>query len=723
MQNKLNIFLYIGVILLVAFESFAQTSTFRLGDGVRGPMNTGGSISVLLNNTQPVAGVQFTLVNEPALLSVTNARSGARSSVVFDVIDFNSLSGDTIKILAMNADASAQLEAGEGEVLQIDFNLQPDAPPGLIPLDIAELYIVDVNGQLISMVAQGGTFFDPQVTEFEEISKAAGFEELYRLPGQGAFASAWADYDLDGDLDFLYAGGFNTYTTLFRNNSNGTFTELGEISGIATIAQGADIAAWGDFDNDGDPDICMRHRGNQFLLAENNGDGTFTDATASSRINIQNGGSSVTWVDINNDGHLDIHVGDGFLFQNNGDKTFRDVTQETGMNIITGVVWVDFDNDGDLEPINDESQLRNDNGVFTDLTGTTGIDNRGGGFTSWGDYDNDQDLDLFINGNSGVSVLYRNNGNGTFTDVTSSTGVAVAESRSSTWADFDNDSDIDLFVTRPSMIDSPYVLFRNNGDGTFTNIAKPARLERGDWYSEHWLAEIGRSVAATDFNKDGKVDLFIANTTPPDYLFENHGNGAGNHFLVLTLVGTNSNKSAIGARVIVEAGGITQIREVEGGANPSQNSLLVEFGLGQAQQVDKITIRWPSGLEESTTRAIAVDQFLTLEEGTLHTVGVAENQDSAIPTEFALFQNYPNPFNPVTTFQYQLPKAEHVTLTIYNLMGQKVRTLVNEVKQPGSYKIEWNGKNSYQVDVGTGLYVVRMEAGEFTESKKILLMK
>lgn len=724
MRNKLKTLLNMAVSLFVAFELFAQTSTFRLGDGVRGPMNTGGSISVFLNNTRPVVGVQFTLIYKPALLSVSAVRPGESTSAVFDVVDFNNLSNDTTKVLAMNADGSAQLEAGEGEILQIDFDLQPDAPPGLIPLDIAELFLVDVNGQLIPTVAQVGTFFDPQVTGFREISQAAGFEQItYNWPAS-ANASAWADYDNDGYQDVLEVGDF---TTLFHNNSNGTFAHVGEESGIlATIAKNplfsvVSTAAWGDYDNDGDIDIFMG-AGENVMLMENNGDGTFIDVTSASVFDIQKGGN-VSWVDFNNDGLLDIHIGDGSLFQNNGDKTFRNVTQETGMNIITNVVWVDFDNDGDLEPINDESQLRNDGGMFTNITGTTGIDNRGGGCTSWGDYDNDQDLDLFINGNSGVSVLYRNNGNSTFTDVTVSTGVAVTESWSATWADFDNDADIDLFVTRPSVRDDPYRLFRNNGDGTFTDISALANVVADRWSRENSGGEPGQGAAWTDFNNDGKLDLYVTNGAYPNFLFQNRGNGTDNHFLILTLVGTTSNKSAIGARVTVEAGGITQIREVEGGANRSQNSLPVEFGLGQAQQVDKITIRWPSGLVESTTRAIAVDQFLTLEEGTLHTVGVAEAPNSGIPKEFALFQNYPNPFNPVTTFQYQLPKAEHVTLTIYNLMGQKVRTLVNEVKQPGSYKIEWNGKNSYQMDVSTGLYVVRMEAGEFTESKKILLMK
>ncbi|MFQ5604139.1 MAG: FG-GAP-like repeat-containing protein [bacterium] len=626
-----------------------------------------------------------------------------------------------LHILAMSTVPSRVLEPGQGQILEIEFDLDPGTPNGTVTLSFSDVFIVDVHGQLIPTVAQNGTFFDPQITLFNEISKAAGFDVLFNLPGQGAFASAWADYDLDGDEDLLYVGGSNIYTTLFRNNGDGTFTELGESSGIAAIAQGADWAAWGDYDNDGDPDAFLIRGGNG-LLVENNGEGTFTDATAASGIDIQGGGTSVTWVDFNNDGYLDVHVGDGFLFKNNGDKTFRNVTQETGMNIITGVVWIDFDNDGDLEPINDESQLRNDDGVFTNITGTTGIVCCAGGFSSWGDYDNDQDFDLFITGSSalgsGVSVLYRNNGNSTFTDVTSPAGVAVAESRSAKWADFDNDADLDLFVTRPAMIDSPYVLFSNNGDGTFTNIASLANVVRGDWFPGHPGAQPGQGAAWSDFNNDGRLDLFVANETYPDFLFENRGNGTDNHFLVLTLVGTNSNKSAIGARVTVEANGITQIREVQGGANTSQNSLPVEFGLGQAQQVDKITIRWPSGLEESTTRAIAVDQFLTLEEGTLHTVDVAESYDSTIPTEFMLFQNYPNPFNPTTTIRFDVAKPAHVEMLLYDVLGRQVAVLVNKRFAAGRYQVIFNA-----VNVASGIYYYTTKIGEYQAVKKMLFLK
>ena len=193
MRNKLNSFLLIAIHLFVALELSAQTSTFRLGDGVRGPMNSGGSISVFLNNTQPVAGVQFTLINEPALLSVATVRVGGRTSVVFDVVDFNNLSGDTTKILAMNTDASAQLAPGDGDILQIDFDLQASAPPGAIPLEIGELFLIDTNGQLIPTFVQDGTFFDPQVTDFREVSQVVGFERLLATGNSGAAGAAWAD--------------------------------------------------------------------------------------------------------------------------------------------------------------------------------------------------------------------------------------------------------------------------------------------------------------------------------------------------------------------------------------------------------------------------------------------------------------------------------------------------------------------------------------------------
>ena len=161
----------------------------------------------------------------------------------------------------------------------------------------------------------------------------------------------------------------------------------------------------------------------------------------------------------------------------------------------------------------------------------------------------------------------------------------------------------------------------------------------------------------------------------------------------------------------------------KGGANTSQNSLPVEFGLGQAEQIDRITIRWPSGLSEWTTSPVAVDQFLTIEESSLSPVKVDEENVTEIPKEFALFQNYPNPFNPTTTIEYNVAKPGLLTLKIYNLIGQEIITLVEKKQGAGKYKIEWNGLDSNGYAVGTGLYFVRMVTGEFITSKKILLLK
>ncbi len=364
--------------------------------------------------------------------------------------------------------------------------------------------------------------------------------------------------------------------------------------------------------------------------------------------------------------------------------------------------------------------------ITIDITDSTGIVPGAsfGGNLAWGDYNNDGYLDIYMTRGDFMSAnLYKNNGSGTFTDVTISAGVGLQKANAVAWADVDNDGDLDLFVTRPAVIDSPYVLFRNNGDGTFTDIALLANMVRDSWFPGNDGATPGQGAAWSDFNNDGRVDLFVANNTPPDFLFENRGNGAGNHYLTIKLIGKESNRSAIGARVKIEAGGIKQIRGVEGGANTSQNSLPVEFGLGQAHQVDKIAIRWPSGLEESTVRSVAADQIITITEGAVNVVGVAEDADSGVPEKFRLFQNYPNPFNPATTVQYQIPQAGYVILKIYNLTGQEVQTLVDEVKQSGIYKITWDGKNRQGRTVGTGMYVIRMKAGEFTKSKKIVLLK
>ena len=728
MQNITKALLGTALLLFGVSEALAQTDVLAINDGLRGAED-GGSVTITLTNAVPVAGMQLTLIDEPDLLEMTDLRVTGRAGGSFDVAAFHSPGDGTEKLLVLCTDPASALVPGDGTVIEIDFTLDPGAPPGRIRLRVSGLILVDANGQLIPAVVQEGTIFDPQVTVFREVGKAAGFEELFALPGQGAFASAWADYDLDGDDDLFYAGGFNMYTTLFRNNGDGTFTEFGESSRIATVAQGAEAAAWGDYDNDGDPDLLMLHLGSAVLLMENNEHDTFTDRTAAAGLaSLNETGSSISWVDFNSDGLLDIHIGNGFLFQNNGDKTFRDVALETGIGGVTGTAWADYDNDGDLDVLNDEGQYRNDGGVFTNVTGSTGLICCAGGRSFWGDYDNDGDLDLYMTGASdfggnGVSVFYQNNGDGTFSDITAAAGLDVSESRTAAWADFDNDADLDLFVSRPSTIDAPYLLFRNNNDGTFEDIALPADVVRGEWFPVHPAAEQGRSAAWSDYNGDGRLDLFVANMVPPDYLFKNLGNGEDNHFLYLKLIGTGSNRSGIGARVTVETGGLAQIREVEGGGNASQNSLPVEFGLGRAEQVDRIIVRWPSGLVEAKTDPTPADQMLTIVEGTLTPTGVRSETRTELPQQVRLFQNYPNPFRTATHIRYDLPRQSRVTIRVYDVLCRHVATLLDEDRSAGFHHLQWDGQLRDGRQASSGLYFVRMSTDDTVQSLSLVRVK
>jgi len=452
MHFKLKTLIFTAVFFLVLQHLLAQSDTLLLGDGVRGSGNTGGSISILLNNSQPVVGVQLTLVNQPAYLSVVNVHNGDRTNTVFNIIDFHNISNDTTTIIALCTDTCSILESGEGEILKIDFDLSVVAPPGKVDLLAIELFLVDPNGQLIPTIRRNGTFFDPQVTNFHEVSKEAGFDELYNTMNPAAFGFAWADYNNDGNEDLLY---FGYSPTLLHNNADGTFTNVGESSGVSTeIPQTASFnacgsASWGDYDNDGDPDAFILAQFGGRVLLENNGDSTFTDATASANLIVESESAfSVNWVDFNNDGHLDLYTSDGFLFKNNGDKTFSEVSEESdiGSAPFSGTAWADFDNDGDADLFTHDQQFRNDNGAFIDVTNSTGII-LGGSIASgmaWGDYNNDEYLDLFIcRGSFLPTNLYRNNGDETFTDVAESAGVAIENAISVAWADMDNDGELE----------------------------------------------------------------------------------------------------------------------------------------------------------------------------------------------------------------------------------------------------------------------------------------
>lgn len=440
------------------------------------------------------------------------------------------------------------------------------------------------------------------------------------------WASSWADYDGDGHVDLFVTTYNNSVSNqLFKNNGNGTFTKI-TTGSIATDKASSLASTWGDFDNDGDLDLFVANNiGYNSFLYRNNGNGTFdriTDSPAAEKLGYAHGAS---WVDYDNDGWLDLFVATffstnfNFLFHNNGDGTFtrasgNPVVQEAASSV--SGVWGDYDNDNrpDLFVANtngeNNSLYHNDGGGnFTKIT--TGDVVNDGGYSvgaSWGDYDNDGWLDLFVaNAANGNNFLYRNNGNGSFTKITDGNIVSSGgHSHGSAWADYDNDGWLDLLVANDQ--EQNEGLYRNEGDGTFTPVSNAITQSGGSTFGASWA----------DYDGDGDPDLWLNNRGNEDPALFNNARGQCQSSLRLKLVGTRSNRSAIGAKVLVKSGvygdAFWQTREItaqSGGGIGGQNELKLLFGLGDALVADSVIIRWPSGY---------VQVLENMPEGVLHCI-------------------------------------------------------------------------------------------------------
>lgn len=382
--------------------------------------------------------------------------------------------------------------------------------------------------------------------------------------------NAWADFDNDGLLDFVIGGRVNGTNYLFRNRGDGQFSKSA-ISNLTRDPANARSCAWGDYDNDGNVDLFLAYESNsKNVLLRNNGNGTFNEVLSGSIVNDIATWRACAWADYNNDGWLDLFVansnGNNGLYRNNKDGSFTKIT------------------DGSI--VND------------------GGHNAWG--CAWGDYDNDGNLDLFVANRGENNFLYRNNGGGTFTRIT--TGEIVNEIGgwvSCAWADYDNDGFLDLFVTN---VNGKNALYRNGGDGTFSKVT-----------SESLGSEEGRShgCAWADYDNNGFLDLFVTNySLNDDRLYRNVGNK--NAWLRIKGVGVHSNRSAIGAKVKVNAfygsQDRWQLREISGGSGfDSQNSLDAHFGLGDATKIKTLRIEWPSGIVQEMHN-LSMDQILTVTE-------------------------------------------------------------------------------------------------------------
>jgi len=473
---------------------------------------------------------------------------------------------------------------------------------------------------------------------FIDVSILAGFYGL-----NASWGGAWSDFDRDGDLDVYTIGHLPSLTgslsQLWQNNGNGTFSDVTAEKALRTEPRDVHSAMWSDLDNDGDTELALGKGTVEEDLTDElwrNDDGlAFENVAISANFDAPPLGRGVTSADFDLDGDLDV-LALGWLtqtgsaskfFQNDGGLIFTDITQQVG-TLTAGeqdrvAAWSDYNRDGlpDVFVAPPCGLFQNmGDGTFIDVTQIVGISpSLDCTSPAWGDFDNDGDFDLYVTSgtlDSAVQLttagfLYRNNGDGSFTDVTAQSGTQNPnDARGATWGDYDNDGLLDLYLVNAFNDTTPNRLFRNLGDGAFSDVTTDAGVEVQ-------VDGGGADASFNDYNNDGFLDLFVtngsANQVGPYVLLENSGNT--NHWLKVWLEGVQSNTGGLMSRLRVSTSGGSVYREHNGPTHyMSQDSSPQHFGLGQAGAVERLEVNWPvSGLQSVTN--LAVDQTVTLTEG------------------------------------------------------------------------------------------------------------
>ncbi|RMH90974.1 MAG: T9SS C-terminal target domain-containing protein [Calditrichaeota bacterium] len=587
-----------------------------------------------------------------------------------------------------------------------------------------------IGAALLFMLMAGSASGLAQGITFRQVADSLGIAYMYNETFWGGGVS-FCDFDNDGLEDLSLPSQTGEPIYLYKNYLTG-FSNVTAQFGIVDTLRSKTLL-WADYDNDGDLDLFIGTRDGRNSLYRHDGGNLFTDVTVAAGLPAEATPTiAACWGDYDNDGRLDLYVTHynltmpNRLYRNNGDGTFTDVTFQAGVDVTfslpLAVSFVDFNNDGwqDIYIANDEQignvLLKNlGNGTFVDVSVASGADLHYFAMgIAIGDYDNDGDLDMYVSNGPDGNGLLRNNGDETFTEVADSLGVAVYKT---CWGvnffDYDNDSDLDLYVSvSEGSPDNVNPLFENLGNGTFAPTS-------GMGMDNDTSRSFGNAIG--DYNNDGYCDIAVLNIIPtPFSLWEN--SGGGNHWIKIELQGVEANRDGIGSVIEIYRQGSRIIRSAHCGISYlSQNSPVFTVGVGAATVVDSLIVRWPGpGFTVDVIRNVAVDQRLRIVEGQ----GVVSlPPEPPVASDFRLSPNFPNPFNPVTNVEFEIRNSEWVRLTIYDLFGREVKTLVNARKAAGNYTVQWDGTDNVGRPVGSGIYLYRLKAGSFIQTRKMVLVR
>ncbi|MEM6800203.1 MAG: FG-GAP-like repeat-containing protein [Bacteroidota bacterium] len=605
---------------------------------------------------------------------------------------------------------------------------------------------------------------------FEECAESRGILHSYVSPDHMGGGATFFDMDNDGDEDIWICGG-SRREALFENDGNGNFREIGIPAGLAaTNLHTSTAVLTADFNNDGWQDVCvLGHRNHPPLLFENLGNKSFRQLTlAQASVGRPRQSHAAALADVNRDGLLDIYIANyidsavllrneereiiGFehscfaneLYINRGGFEFEERAESYGLAdrgcaLATSFSDIDQDGDADLIVVNDFGEWVEPNAVYLNnypdasfslLAVESGMDlGMYGMGVAIGDYDQDEDLDYYFT-NIGQNYFMQNQGAVNFQNMAFENGSddsymdrLLSSGWGSAFLDIDNDTDLDLFVSNGEVPSASFILnapnnknrlFLNQGGENFDFEEVGHQLGVDDGGK-------GRGFAYADIDNDGDLDLlqvrlnFHLDGNPKEtvLLYENESISSNNWFKV-RLVGTSSNKDAIGSRIRIVLAEKSWIHEYGGGTGSyaSQHSKVAHFGLGNAERVDSLIIQWPSG-KESIFTELEVNQFLqVLEDGSM--TEVEPTQD--IINEFR-FVAYPVPTSSQLSIRLFLLRERSLRINLYDLLGRKVANIASGVYPKGANEIEWAAPSG----IPAGHYLLRYEDESRMLSQKIIL--